>query len=93
MDGKTIEDKSVSFVNNAKKECNEWVFNNVISFMQFQLERINKKELTGPTMRNYLMCISYFAKWPISRLHGKRFQEACQEQKIMQMIEFLLMKR
>jgi hypothetical protein len=62
MDGKTIEDKSISFVNKTKEEGNEWVFNNVLNFMQFQLERINKKEITGSTIRNYLKSIKLFCE-------------------------------
>ncbi|MGN6629951.1 MAG: hypothetical protein ACTHKJ_08800, partial [Candidatus Nitrosocosmicus sp.] len=37
MEGKTIEDKSISFVNKARFEGDQWVFNNVLKFMQFQL--------------------------------------------------------
>jgi integrase len=62
MDGKTIEDKCISFVNKTKEEGNEWVFNNVLNFMQFQLERINKKEITGSTIRNYLKSIKLFCE-------------------------------
>jgi hypothetical protein len=60
MEGQTIEDKSISFVNRARFEGDQWVFNNVLKFMQFQLERINRKEITGSTVRNYLKSIKLF---------------------------------
>jgi len=62
MDGNTIEDKSIAFVNKAKNEGNAWVFNNVLKFMQFQLDRANKKEITGSTVRNYLKSIKLFCE-------------------------------
>jgi len=57
VEGKTIEDKSITFINRAKTEGNEWVFNNVLKFMLFQQERANRKEITGATVRNYLESI------------------------------------
>ncbi|MGN6350557.1 MAG: hypothetical protein ACTHL3_03740 [Candidatus Nitrosocosmicus sp.] len=58
MEGKTIEDKSISFVNKARFEGDQWVFNNVLKFMQFQLGRANRKEITCSTVRNYLKSIT-----------------------------------
>ncbi|MGN6346360.1 MAG: hypothetical protein ACTHJ7_08525 [Candidatus Nitrosocosmicus sp.] len=60
MEGKTIEDKSISFVNKARFEGDQWVFNNVLKFMQFQLGRANRKEITCSTVRNYLKSIKLF---------------------------------
>ena len=54
LQGKTIEDKSISFINRARSEGDGWVFNNVLKFMQFQLDRFNRKEITGSTVINYL---------------------------------------
>jgi integrase len=62
LEGKTIEDKSITFVNRAKNEGNGWIFNNVLKFMQFQLNRANKKEITGSTVRNYLKSIKLFCE-------------------------------
>jgi integrase len=60
--GKSIEEKSIVFVVKAKKEGNGWIFNKVLRFMQFQLERANKKEITGSTVRNYLKSIKLFCE-------------------------------
>ena len=51
LEGKTIEDKSITFVNRVKKESIDWTFINVLKFMQFQLVRANRKEITGSTVR------------------------------------------
>jgi integrase len=60
--GTTIEDKSIAFVNRTKQESIEWTFNNVLKFMQFQLDRANRKEITGSTVRNYLKSIKLFCE-------------------------------
>lgn len=46
----------------AKKEVNQWVFHNVLRFIQFQLDRVSKKEITGSTVRNYLKSIKLFCE-------------------------------
>ena len=45
LEGITLEEKSRLFVNLAKNEGNVWIFNNILKFMQFQLDRFNKKEI------------------------------------------------
>ncbi len=60
LEGNTIKDKSITFVNRSKKESIDWTFNNVLKFMQFQLDRANRKEITGSTVRNYLKSIKLF---------------------------------
>ena len=46
MEGATIETKSKVFVNRVKNEGNDWIFNNILRFMQFHLDRANQKEIT-----------------------------------------------
>jgi site-specific recombinase XerC len=67
MEGTTVEDKSKSFINRIqfKEEDNnnkQWVFNNLIKFMQFHLDGVNRKEITGATVRNYAKSIKLFCK-------------------------------
>jgi hypothetical protein len=62
LEGNTIEDKSITFVNRSKKESIDWTFNNVLKFMQFQFDRANRKEITGSTVRNYLKSIKLFCE-------------------------------
>jgi hypothetical protein len=50
LEGATIKDKSSSFIKRIEKERNsQWVFNNILKFMQFHLDRVNRKEITRAT--------------------------------------------
>jgi hypothetical protein len=40
--------------------------------MQFHLDRINCKEITGATVRNYLKSIKLFCEMADIPIHGKR---------------------
>ena len=65
MDGSTVEEKSKSFIKRIHREeennnNSQWVFNSLIKFMQFHLERVNRKEITGATVRNYVKSIKLF---------------------------------
>ena len=62
LEGKTVEEKSKIFVKLAEKEGNGWIFNSILKFMQFQLDRANRKEITGSTIRNYLKSIKLFCE-------------------------------
>ncbi len=62
IEGTTIEEKGMVFVNKSKKEGNSWTFNAILKFMQSLLERLNRKELTGSTVRNYLKSIKLFCE-------------------------------
>jgi hypothetical protein len=59
LEGATIEDKSRVFVEIARKDGN-WAFNNIIRFIQFQNNRVIKKEISGATVRNYVKSIKLF---------------------------------
>jgi integrase len=61
IEGDTIEQRCQSFVEKAKKE-NNWAFRNVIAFLQFQKDRVNRKEITGSTVRNYVKAIKLFTE-------------------------------
>jgi len=62
LDGLNVEEKSKDFIKKVEKEGNQWVFNSLIKFMQFHLDRVNNKELTGATVRNYLKSIKLFCE-------------------------------
>ena len=62
VEGNTTEEKSKGFVKKSKKEGNTWTFNNILKFMQFLLERFDRKEITGSTIRNYLKRIKLFCE-------------------------------
>lgn len=60
LEGLTIEEKSKNFVRKLEKDGNQWVFNSVLRFMQLQLQRVNKKKITGATARNFLKSIKLY---------------------------------
>ena len=60
--GDSIEEKSKVLVKRSKEEGNTWTFNNILKFMQFLLERFDRKEITGSTIRNYLKSIKLFCE-------------------------------
>src|SRR6478735_746472 len=69
MEGATVEDKSKSFLNrihieeeNTDNNNSQWVFNSVLKFMQFHLDRVNRKEITSATVRNYVKSIKLFCE-------------------------------
>ncbi len=62
LEGKTIEEKSKKFVHLTREKGNGWAFNAILKFMQFQLDRANRKEITGSTVRNYLKSIKLFCE-------------------------------
>ena len=62
LEGNTIEEKSISFIKITREKDNVWIFNTILKFMQGLLERFNKKEITGSTIRNYLKSIKLFCE-------------------------------
>ena len=62
LKGNTTEEKSLKFVQKAKDEGNQWVFNNILNFMMHQLDRVNRKEIVGSTVQNYLKSIKLFCE-------------------------------
>jgi integrase len=57
--GRTIQQKASIFVQKGRKDTN-WAFDNILKFIRFQLDRVNKKEITGSTVRNYVKSIKLF---------------------------------
>ncbi len=60
VNGRTIKEKGQSFILMARDKGNAWTFNYVLKFMQTLLERFDRKEITGSTIRNYLKSIKLF---------------------------------
>jgi hypothetical protein len=61
LEGTTIQEKSITFVEMAKKDSN-WTFNSILRFVQFQNNRVLKKEITSATVRNYVKSIKLFCE-------------------------------
>ena len=54
--GNTLEQKIRIFAKKGKKDTN-WALSSVLKFIYFQRERVDKKEITGATVRNYTKSI------------------------------------
>ena len=57
----TIEQKALVFAESGRKDPN-WAFSSVVKFVQFQRDRVNRKEITGATVRNYVKSIKLFCE-------------------------------
>lgn len=61
IDGKTIEERARNFVIKAKDD-NTWAFSSVMKFTYFQRQRVDRKEISGATVRNYVKSIKLFCE-------------------------------
>jgi hypothetical protein len=50
-----------TFAYKGRSDC-KWAFNNVIRFLYFQKERVQKKEITAGTLHNYVKTIKMFCE-------------------------------
>jgi hypothetical protein len=58
---KTMEERYNYFAKKGTKDPN-WAFNAVIKFLQFQKERVERQEITGATLRNFVKAIKLFCE-------------------------------
>jgi integrase len=72
LDGSTVEQKSTVFLRRALQDGNAWVFSSILHFMRHQLERNNRKEITGSTVRNYLKSIKLFCEMADISMNWKK---------------------
>jgi hypothetical protein len=54
-----VEEKARIFANKGKEDIN-WAFSNILQFIHFQKESVDRKEITGATVRNYAKSIKLF---------------------------------
>jgi hypothetical protein len=59
--GTTLEEKARTFANSGKDDIN-WAFSNILKFIHFHKERVDRKEITGATVRNYVKSIKLFCE-------------------------------
>ena len=57
----SMEDRCNIFAKNGIKEPN-WAFSCIVKFFQFQRERVEKQEITGATLRNFVKAIKLFCE-------------------------------
>jgi hypothetical protein len=59
--GPKLEGKARLFAKRAMRDAN-WTFGQLLNFLQFQKERVDRKEVTGATIRNYVKSIKLFCE-------------------------------
>lgn len=59
--GSTVEEKARNLVKRGRDDTN-WTFNTIMKFTYFQKERVDRKEITGATVRNYVKSIKLFCE-------------------------------
>jgi hypothetical protein len=57
----TLEGRARAFAKKGKEDS-IWASNNILKFVQFQKDRVDKKEITGATLRNYVKSIKLFCE-------------------------------
>jgi integrase len=58
---RTIEERCNLFAERGKTDP-DWTFNSIIGFLQFQKDRVVKREITGATLRNFVKAIKLFCE-------------------------------
>jgi hypothetical protein len=53
-------------------EDHKWAFHNIIKFLQYQKERVEKEEITGGTLRNFVKTIKLFCEMSEIPIHWKK---------------------
>src|SRR5688500_3997499 len=61
LNGKPIEERCNIFAIK-DKENNNWVFNNILRFLQYQKDRVEQQQITGATLRNFVKAIKLFCE-------------------------------
>jgi hypothetical protein len=69
--GDSIEKQCLTFVSYGRDNIN-WVFANVLKFVLFHKERIDKKEISGATLINYLKAIKVFCEMSDLSINWKK---------------------
>jgi hypothetical protein len=55
----SIEKRFNAFSLKAKEDTN-WFINSIVRYLQFHRQRVDRKEITGSTLRNYIKAIKLF---------------------------------
>jgi integrase len=58
---KDVEERSNDFAKKAKNDIS-WTLNQIIRFLQFQKERVENKEITAATLKNFIKSLKIFCE-------------------------------
>jgi hypothetical protein len=61
LQGGTIEQRCNLFAANGKRNPS-WAFSCIVRFLQYQKERVEREEITGATLRNFVKAIKLFCE-------------------------------
>ena len=86
QEGATLENKARAFAEKGRDD-NIWAFNSILSFIQLLKERVDRKEITAGTIRNYVRVSNYSVRWQTSLYHGIKLLEVSQGEEDMLTIE------
>lgn len=50
IEGESFQEKCDNFVARSKLDGSQWVFNSILKFLRYHLERVDRKEITGSTI-------------------------------------------
>ena len=59
--GENLEEQCLTFINSGKNNVT-WIFTNILKFVLYHKARIDKKEISGATLINYLKAIKLFCE-------------------------------
>jgi hypothetical protein len=59
--GKTLEERCNIFVHKGRTDSN-WAFGNILRFLHYQKETVEKKEITAGTLRNHVKTLKMFCE-------------------------------
>jgi hypothetical protein len=59
LSGKSLEQRASMFAKKGRNDTN-WALSNILKFIYFQRERVEKKEISGTTVINYTKNIKLF---------------------------------
>jgi integrase len=59
--GLTMKEKCIFLADESKKN-KQWIFNGIVAYIMYQRNRLDRKEITGATLFNYLKAIKLFCE-------------------------------
>jgi hypothetical protein len=84
--GTTFKERCNTFAYKGRSNHN-WAFNNIIRFLHYQKERVEKNEITAGTLHNYVKTIKMFCEVSDIVITWKKLREDFQRERGTQKIE------
>lgn len=69
--GFTMKERCI-FLSEDSKKNNQWIFNGIVAYIGYQRNRLERKEITGATLFNYLKSIKLFCEMTYVAIHWRR---------------------